>query len=165
MASRESRARGELFDKLCYWGQQLSTATILFHQAVADHLGLNPTDHKCAGFLLTRGPMSAGELAEATCLTTGAVTGVIDRLEKAGFVKRADDPNDRRRVIVCAVPQRISEIARLFEDLVAEMAELSSHYTNAELATILDFMSRSCDGLHAATRKLRRREKSADKST
>lgn len=164
MVSRESLDRRELFDKLCYWGQQLSGATIMFHQAVADQLGLNPTDHKCAGLVLTKGPMSAGELAEATCLTTGAITGVIDRLEKAGFVQRADDPNDRRRVIVCAVPKRIREIARLFDDLTAEMAELSSHYTDAELAVILDFMSRSCNGLYAATRKLRRREKSAGKA-
>src|SRR5262245_4409010 len=80
--------------------RQLSTATILFHQAIADRLGLNVTDHKCADILLRTGPVTAGELARQTGLTTGAITGVIDRLEKAGFVRRIRDADDRRRVIV-----------------------------------------------------------------
>src|SRR5262249_43014336 len=72
--------------------RQLSAATIMFHQAVADRLGMNVTDHKCADILERNGPMTAGELAERTGLTTGAITGVIDRLEKAGFVRRAEHP-------------------------------------------------------------------------
>src|SRR5262245_22826573 len=103
----------------------------MFHQAVADRLGLNPTDHKCADFLWTRGPMTAGELAELTGLTTGAITGVIDRLERGGFVRREDDPGDRRRVVVRAVPKRLRQIGRLFEDVAARMAELSARYTDA----------------------------------
>src|SRR5262245_57499161 len=102
----------------------------MFHQAVADRLGLNPTDHKAADRRLTRGPMTAGELADATGLTTGAVTGVIDRLEKAGYVRREDDPKDRRRVIVRVVPKRIAEIAPLFDDLAAATAEVGGRYSD-----------------------------------
>ena len=64
----------------------------MFHQAIADRLGLNVTDHKCIDLLLMKGPLTAGELAGMTGLTTGAITAVIDRLEKAGFVRREDDP-------------------------------------------------------------------------
>src|SRR5579862_3079248 len=100
MMSRDSRRRVELLTSLNDGFRQLSAATILFHQAVADRLGMNITDHKCADILARTGPITAGELARRTGLTTGAITGVIDRLEKAGFVRRVRDENDRRRVIV-----------------------------------------------------------------
>ena len=154
--SRDRSVRTELVERLLLAGRALSAATIMFHQAVADRLGLNPTDHKCADFLWTRGPMTAGELAELTGLTTGAITGVIDRLERGGFVRREDDPGDRRRVVVRAVPKRLRQIGRLFEDVAARMAELSARYTDAELAVILDFMGQSCEVSRAATLKLRR---------
>jgi DNA-binding MarR family transcriptional regulator len=144
-------------------GRQLSAATIMFHQAVADRLGLNPTDHKCIDLLALKGLMTAGELADATGLTTGAITGVIDRLEAAGYVRREDDPNDRRRVIVRVISRRYREIGRLFEGLSARTADLGARYSNRELATILDFMSRSHQMLHAATLELRQEASSADR--
>src|SRR5438132_5236412 len=100
----------------------------MFHQTVADRLGLNPTDHKCVDLLLLKGPMTAGELADSTGLTTGAITGAVDRLEKAGYVHRQPDPGDRRRVIVRVVSRRVGEIGRLFESLAAATAELSLRY-------------------------------------
>ena len=99
----------------------MGTASIMFHQAVADRLGLNVTDHKCVDLLLLNGPLTAGELAQKTGLTTGAVTAVIDRLERAGFARREDDPHDRRRVIVSVVPQRLGEIERLFRSFAARL--------------------------------------------
>src|ERR687897_3534396 len=80
--------------------REMSTETIMFHQAVADELGLNITDHKCLDLIHRYGAMPAGRLAELTGLTTGAVTGIIDRLEGAGYVRRTDDPKERRRIIV-----------------------------------------------------------------
>jgi DNA-binding MarR family transcriptional regulator len=144
-----------MVEGLLHAGRALSAATIMFHQTVADRLGLNPTDHKCADLLFTNGPMTAGELAELTGLTTGAITGVIDRLERGGFVRREDDPDDRRRVIVRTIPKRHREIGRLFEDIAARTAELGERYTDKELAVILDFMNRSRDTLQAATQQLR----------
>src|SRR5216684_4723718 len=87
-------------------GKRLSTATIMFHAAVADRMGVSVTDAKCRSILLQLGPMTAGALARHLGLTTGAVTGVIDRLERARLVRRVADPKDRRRVIVEPVPNR-----------------------------------------------------------
>src|SRR5438105_15388836 len=96
-------------------GRTLSTHTVMLHAAVAERLGLNITDHKALDFACRGGgPVTAGELAELTGLTTGAITGVIDRLEKAGFARRERDPNDRRRIILRPT-SRAREIGRLFE--------------------------------------------------
>ena len=156
-----SPEKSGLIDELLQAGRRLSLATIMFHQAVADRLGLHPTDHKCIGLIAEAGPMTAGELAEATGLSTGAITGVIDRLEAAGFVRREDDPNDRRRVIIRVVPKRYGEIVRLFEPFGAAILEMGSRYTEKELATIVDFMTRSCQVLHDATLDLRKQAPAA----
>src|SRR5918999_6195630 len=79
-----------------------------FDQAVADHLGMNRTDARCVDLIDQAGGMTAGELARAAGLTTGAVTAVVDRLEAAGLAQRVHDPEDRRRV-------RIESTARLWE--------------------------------------------------
>jgi DNA-binding MarR family transcriptional regulator len=151
-----SREKTVLIDDLLQAGRRLSLATIMFHQAVADRLGLHPTDHKCIDLLSSAGAMTAGELAEATGLTTGAITGVIDRLEAAGFLRREDDPNDRRRVILRLVPKKYRDIARLFEPFAAAYAELGARYSERELAAIVDFMTRSGPVLREATMELRR---------
>jgi DNA-binding MarR family transcriptional regulator len=161
--SRGLPKRDELLRDLALAGRRLSTATILFHQAVADRLGLNVTDHKCVDFLLLNGPMTAGELASMAALTTGAITAALDRLEGAGFVKREDDPQDRRRVVVRAVPKRIVEISRLFDSFSAKFNELASHYKDEELSILVDFMSRSCAALHESTVELRQQPASPDK--
>ncbi len=136
-------------------GRRLSCETIMFHQSIADRLGLNVTDHKCLDFLLLHGPRTAGELSQLTALTTGAITAVVDRLEKAGFVRREADPKDRRRVIVSPIMERLGQIGALFGDLSLRIQELASQYTAAELEVIIDFMNRSCDVLHAAALHLR----------
>jgi|SRR5262245_15690419 len=154
-ASRDLPSRAELLRAMLWAGRQMSTGTILLHQAVADRLGLHPTDHKCADLLDMNGPMTAGELADLTGLTTGAITGVIDRLEAAGLVRREADPNDRRRVIVRVVPKSLRRVGRLFEPLAAAMVELCARYTDRELATILDFMDRSREIARRETLRLR----------
>jgi DNA-binding MarR family transcriptional regulator len=156
---RESRnlpARADLVRAILMAGRQSSTVALLLHQAVADRLGLHPTDHKCADLLCQGGPVTAGDLAERTGLTTGAVTAVIDRLEAAGYVRREADPADRRRVIVRVIPHRLRGVGRLFEPLAAAMAELCARYTDEELATILDFMNRSAEVARRHTLWLRR---------
>lgn len=135
----------------------------MFHQAIADRLGLNLTDHKCVDFLLTNGPMTAGELAAMTALTTGAITAAIDRLEKAGFVRREDDPADRRRVILRAVPERVGEIGQLFEAFSARLDQLASRYTLEELSLLVEFMTGSCHALRESAVELRRHPSSEKK--
>jgi DNA-binding MarR family transcriptional regulator len=161
--SAESPEKSGQIDDLQQAGRRLSLATIMFHQAVADRLGLNPTDHKCIDLLASAGSTTAGELAEATGLTTGAITGVIDRLEASGFVRREDDPDDRRRVIVRVIPKRYRDIARLFEPFGAAVAQMGASYSERELATILDFITRSCLLLREATLELRKSAPAAGK--
>ncbi|MBO0698575.1 MAG: MarR family transcriptional regulator [Zavarzinella sp.] len=154
-ASRDRPSRAELVRAMLAAGRQMSTGAIMLHQAVADRLGLHPTDHKCADLLCMNGPLTAGELAERTGLTTGAITGVIDRLESAGYVRREADPADRRRVVVQVIPKSLRQVGRLFEPLAAGMAELCARYTDRELATILDFMNRSREVAHREMLRLR----------
>jgi DNA-binding MarR family transcriptional regulator len=101
--------------------------------------------------------MPAGRLAELTGLTTGAVTGTIDRLEKAGYVRRANDPNDRRRTIV--EPTRNKKLERkieaIFIPLHERMHELLSSYSDSELAFLLDVLTKTLDQLHQESIKLR----------
>jgi DNA-binding MarR family transcriptional regulator len=154
--SAESPEKSGQIDDLQQAGRRLSLATIMFHQAVADRLGLNPTDHKCIDLLASAGSTTAGELAEATGLTTGAITGVIDRLERAGFARRAPDASDRRKVMIEPDLKKIERrIIPLFDSMGRSAAQLFERYSAAELTLILDFAVRSRAMAEEETRKLR----------
>jgi len=131
-------------DRLNQLSRDLSTETILLHQAIADRLGLNLTDHKALGFLLdAEGPITAGELAVRTGLTTGAITGIVDRLENAGFVRRKRDADDRRQVILEVIMDKVRrEIFPLFDQLAKRMSALAASYSPHDLATIMTFLER-----------------------
>jgi DNA-binding MarR family transcriptional regulator len=137
--------------------REISTETIMFHQAVADVLGLHITDHKCLDFIYRYGAMPAGKLAELTGLTTGAVTGIIDRLEEAGYVRRVNDPKDRRRTIV--EPTRNKKLERkieaLFTPLHDRMHKLLSSYSDSELAFLLDATTEMLEQTHHESKKVR----------
>jgi DNA-binding MarR family transcriptional regulator len=133
-----------------------SSRGIIFHQTLADFLGLNITDHKCLGFLFDEGPQTAGKLAELTNLTTGAVTGVIDRLEKAGYVKREKDPHDRRRVMIVPILGSKAKMGSLFQSLAEASNKLCSRYSDQELTVILKFVSESSQMMVQETEKLKK---------
>src|ERR671925_802044 len=140
--------------------RETSTETIMFHQAVADVLGLHITDHKCLDIIYRYGAMPAGRLAELTGLTTGAVTGIIDRLEKDGYVRRANDPKDRRRTIVEPVRNKKWErkIEAIFIPLHERMHKLLSSYSDSELAFLLDVLTKSIELTREESKKLRSRK-------
>ncbi|MCJ7841880.1 MarR family transcriptional regulator [Lederbergia sp. NSJ-179] len=136
--------------------KQLSTQTVMFHQAIAGHLGLNITDHKCLDLILSRGRATAGQLAEWTGLTTGAITSVLNRLEKAGYIRRTKDPNDLRVVYAEPLYSQLHTIKKAFTPLNDAMLELYSKYSQEELQTILDYLILSCQSLRNLTDDLRK---------
>ncbi|HZS38361.1 MAG TPA: MarR family transcriptional regulator [Polyangia bacterium] len=154
MPKRSTSALKPVVDLL---GKRLSTATILFHAAVADRMGVSVTDAKCRSLLVQLGPMTAGDLALRLQLTTGAVTGVIDRLERARLVRRVADPNDRRRVVVELVVNRKRdlEIARLFEPMGRRVVALTAGYSAKERTIIFEFLTQACEILEEETVHLR----------
>jgi DNA-binding MarR family transcriptional regulator len=115
----------------------------LVGQAAADRIGINATDLNCLNILSFSGHMTAGELARATGLTTASITGVIDRLEEAGYVSRERDPRDRRRVVVTLVLDRaMRNVASVFLPVLRDWRELATRYSDDELRLIVDFYAR-----------------------
>ena len=136
---------------------EMSTETILFHQALADLLDFHITDHRCMRFLHSYGAMPAGRLAELTGLTTAAVTAIIDRLEEAGYARRVNDPKDRRRTIVEPIPDKKLEkkLEMIFIPLHEKMYKLFSSYSDSELAFLVDVMTKSIELTREESKKLR----------
>ncbi len=123
--------------------RRFNAQSVMFSQAVAERLGINPTDLECLAIIGETGALTAGQLAELTGLTTGAITGVIDRLERAGYVRREQDPADRRRVIVQPLPGVADEkITPLFDAITKATTRLISRYTDKDLALITEFATR-----------------------
>jgi DNA-binding MarR family transcriptional regulator len=149
--------REEIIRAIIEKRREMSTETIMFHQSVADVLGLHITDHKCLDLIRQYGAMPAGRIAELTGLTTGAVTGIIDRLEKAGYVRRANDPKDRRRTIVEPIRNKKWErkIEAIFIPFHERMHKLLSSYSDGELDFLLDVLTKSIEQTREESIKLR----------
>jgi DNA-binding MarR family transcriptional regulator len=126
-------------------GRELSTVAVFLHQAIASKLGLNVTDTRCFELMsrYSQPPLTAGYLARATGLTTGAVTGILDRLEKAGLVERFRDPSDRRKVFVRPLPEALQRVGRLYEGLASASLKLASSYSTKELELISRYLEQS----------------------
>jgi DNA-binding MarR family transcriptional regulator len=137
-----SISRSELLDSLEKGFREVSTVGLMLHQIVAERLGLHVTDHKCMGILCEHGPLSAGRLAELTGLTTGAITGVLNRLERLGYARRVRNPNDRRNINVEAlnVAAFNERMEGLLGPLRKRMRALSSKYSAEEMALIDSFI-------------------------
>ncbi len=118
---------------------QIAVAAV--DQAVADQLGVNPTDHRCLDLLDQQGPMAAGELAATLGLSRSAVTAVIDRLERLGYARRTPNAADRRQVLVNLTPQLRRRARALYGD-DREATALLGRYTVDELLLLNDFCRR-----------------------
>ena len=137
--------RAELLRQLDEAIRKVSAQSVLLSDAVARLVGLNSTDLECLDLLYLAGPTTAGRLAAHTGLTTGAMTAVIDRLERAGYVKRVRDVHDRRRVLVEALPSGIKRIEPLYRRLATTTAQLHGSYPDRQLTIVVDYLSRACD--------------------
>jgi DNA-binding MarR family transcriptional regulator len=141
--SKPSHARTELLRQLEATLRTVGAQSVLLSGAVARLVGLNSTDLECLDLLDLAGTTTAGHLAKHAGLTTGAMTAVIDRLERAGFVRRLPDPEDRRCVRVEALPRSIRRIGELYRRLSEATAQLNERYDDRQLAVVVDYLSRA----------------------
>jgi DNA-binding MarR family transcriptional regulator len=118
---------------------------VLFHHAIAERLGLGPTDHKCLDLLRDRGPMSGSALAAITGLTSGAITGVVGRLERAGYLRRELDPHDGRKHVLIAKAERMHALHDIFAPVHADATTLLEGFDTHQLTAIADFLAGSSD--------------------
>mgnify|MGYP001948084979 CR=1 FL=1 len=140
-------------------GSEFSLAAVMFHQAVAEKSGLNVTDYKCLSTLLHSNALTPSQLAQITGLSTAAMTTVIDRLEKAGFVRRSPDPKDRRRVFITAHHEKIEqEIVPHLQSFFRALGELFSQYKPEEINLIADFIVNMTELFQVETKKLRNKK-------
>lgn len=115
----------------------------LMGQAAAERVGINPTDLNCLNILTLSGQMTAGQLARATGLTTASITGVVDRLEEVGYVRRERDTADRRRVLVHVVRERVmADVARVFLPMIGGLRELAAIYDDDQLRLAVEVYQR-----------------------
>lgn len=137
--------RAKLLADLSHQARVSTMWTVLLHHAIASRSGINVTDMQCINLLQLRGPMTPGQIAEAMFLTTGgAITAVIDRLEKAGLVRRRRDEADRRRVIVEATTTgAIQELGERFEPVARRYEEVLGAFTDEQLRIILGYLTRT----------------------
>jgi DNA-binding MarR family transcriptional regulator len=128
-------------------GRNFSTETILLHEAISAKLDLTPAHTKCVGAIMRSGSdaVTAGYLAQELGLTTGAITGLVDRLVEKQVVERLRDEQDRRKVLIRVNRKKLARIAPFYESLGKSVRKLLSTYNDKELATIADFMGRAVE--------------------
>lgn len=154
--------RDELRAELDKALRKSSAEGTIFSHLVAQNVGLNSMDMECLDFLFIQGAMTAGKMAELIGLTTGAITGLIDRLEKAGYVRREADPNDKRKVIIVPIFEKASqEIMPYYESLSGRMAKIVEKYSDQELAFLLDYANQVLTVFQEEIAQLREETKQA----
>jgi DNA-binding MarR family transcriptional regulator len=160
-------SREEIVQNIVDKFREMSTDTLMFHQVVADELGLYISDHKCMDIIHRFGAMPAGKLGEMTGLTTGAITGMVDRLEKAGYLRRTNDPKDRRKTIVEPIRNKKLErkIEMIFIPLHERIHKVLSSYSNSDLTFLLDVMSELVKQTREESNRLRSLRKKSHFST
>jgi DNA-binding MarR family transcriptional regulator len=140
-ASQESKQA--VIGRLMPAMRRSSAAGVLHGQAIARKVGINSSDLECLDLILLNGPSTAGDIARRTGLTSGAVTGLIDRLERLGLVERTADAHDRRKVLVRVREDKIGPVGELFAPLERSIQAVLAGYSREELKTLLDFFERS----------------------
>lgn len=145
LSSGSQKKSPEVLGELTREIRQFTGLGASFYRAAAARIGMTVTDMQVIDILESIGPSTAGQLADLTGLTTGAVTGMLNRMEEAGFVHRERDPNDGRRVIVrlASGKDEMQAINSIFDAFGKAWDELASNYDNEQIAFLLDFLKRS----------------------
>ena len=135
--------------------QHYSYTSIQMHETVARKAGLSGTDHKYLGFLMEKGQMTAGELSNLTGLTTGAVTGLIDRFEKKKLVKRQFAQDDRRKVIIVPNSKNIMALlVPLYKEFRSQSEKLIASFSTKEIKIIETYFLKAIEVINETTHKL-----------
>ena len=132
----------------------LSIQLSLLNHQVGAQVGLNDVDLDCLDLITRHGPLSPSALAQRAALHPATITGILDRLERGGWVARERDPSDRRAVLVRALRDRVADLVRLYAGMNSSMSTICAGYSDAELSAIADFLRRTVDAGQAATDKL-----------
>lgn len=134
-----------------------SDASILMHTAIARKIGLAGTDHKHLGLIIKEEEMTAGQISEMTGLSTGAVTGLIDRLEKLDLVKRKPDKNDRRKVLIVPNTKKTMKLLHpIFYDLQIRTKKLTDTFSKSELNAITNYLASATAIMRTVTENLKK---------
>jgi MarR family transcriptional regulator, organic hydroperoxide resistance regulator len=150
----DKKSKETLVYELMMAVRKLTRSSLMLQYAVAEKMNLNTTDAECIDFLMEMGPSSAGDLAKVTRLTTGAITNVIDRLEKAGFVKRENDPQDRRKVIIRYVSKKHEKAKQYYDAMAADVYALFSGYTESNLTFLSQHSGKLTEIFHSHAEKI-----------
>lgn len=135
--------------------QLYAYTSIQMHEAVARKAGLSGTDHKYLGFLMEKGQMTAGELSTLTGLTTGAVTGLIDRFEKKELVRRRFAEDDRRKVLIEPITENIMALLTpLYKSFRSQSEKLLGSFSETERSVIESYFSQAIGIMQETTDKL-----------
>ncbi len=145
----------DLVTKVRRLSQHYAYSSLQMHETVGRRAGLSGTDHKYLGFLLQKGQMTAGELSSLTGLTTGAVTGLIDRFEKKNLVKRQFAENDRRKVLVEPITENIMALLEpLYKEFRGKSEALIASFSQEEMKVIETYFLKAIDLMNETTSTL-----------
>lgn len=134
--------------------QKYAYASIQMHETIARKAGFSATDHKYLGFFLQKGSLTAGELAELTGLTTGAVTGLIDRFEKKKLVKRQFDSHDRRKVIIVPDSKKIRKLFEpYYKEFQKETENILAGFSDKEIKILEWYFIKTIDLMNETRKK------------
>jgi len=151
------KSKKELVEELNQSVQKCGTLTVLHTNAVADKIGISATEFESMDIISHHQPLSAGDLAMRCGLTTGAITGIVDRLERAGLVKRMRDPDDRRRVLLCPIEDRIKskKVRELYQPMSKAFEEIVEECTPEQIEFLISIHNKMNDATEKIIAELR----------
>jgi DNA-binding MarR family transcriptional regulator len=153
--SSEIKNRGELLGALTLVLRDAAGQLQGVSQGVGGKVGLSGMDIRCLDLINRVGPITPGALADMCRVSPATMTGILDRLEEDGWIRRERDPDDRRRVFVRSLHDRIPELAQHFGGMLRSLGEIFGDYTDDELRLLLDFLTKVRNAGEGATAALR----------
>jgi DNA-binding MarR family transcriptional regulator len=152
----EKATQEQLKEQVIRGAREYGIGSVLFRHAVGEKLGLSATDMECLGLIFLKGFSTPSELARYTGLSSGATTALLDRLEKSGLIERRLNPDDRRSFLIVVVKETANRLSPMFASLREAQENIVSRYSQAELAILVDFFTRSVTMWEEEREKLKR---------